>query len=270
MSAVTEFADIPLNSDDDVACNDARRLYTDLLAQNLDWTSLNKTQADQIKSIVKTFRAGAKKDHALSQHSLAVVCSAGHGIRQDVTEAHKLWLKASQQGLVKSMESLAQLLYTGRKSVKQDFTQAAKWWIVAAEAGSARSQHNLGSLYQNGQGVLKDRTAAVAWFQRSANQGFPEAQFALAQYHEHGVGGMPKSRAKALELYSLAAAKDFPQAQQHLERLSAKAESDATQVTAEMGTGGNGRRKSIVVAASIPDVYSPSASSLANEGGVLL
>lgn len=269
MSTVTEFADIRLSSDGDRACNEARRQYTELLDQNLDWTSLTKSQADQMKGVVKTLRAGASKDHPLSQHSLAVVCSAGHGIRQDVNEAYKLWVKAAQKGQVKSMESLAQLLYTGRKSVKPDHPQAAKWWIMAAEAGSARSQHNLGSLYQNGQGVLKDRTAAVAWFQRSANQGFPEAQFALAQYHEHGLGGLTKSRAKALELYSLASAKEFPQAQQHLERLSARAESDATRATAEMGTE-NGRRQSIAVTTSMSDDRSSNASSLANEGGVLL
>lgn len=269
MSAGAEFSDIRLSSDDDVACNEARRQYAELLDQNLDWTSLTKSQADQMKSIVKTLRAGANKDHALSQHSLAVVYSAGHGVRQDVNEAYKLWVKAAEQGQVKSMQSLAQLLYIGRKSVMQDYTQAAKWWIAAAEAGSARSQHNLGSLYQNGQGVLKDRTAAVAWFQRAANQGFPEAQFALAQYHEHGLGGLPKSRTKALELYSLAAAKNFSQAQEHLERLSARAESDATQAIAEIGSG-NGRRQSIAVTTSMPDTRSSSASSLANQGGTLL
>jgi hypothetical protein len=177
-----------------------------------------------MKGVVKILRTGANKGHALSQHSLAVVCSAGHGVRKDTNEAYKLWVKAAQQGLVKSMENLAHMLYSGDKSVKQDFAQAIKWWIMAAEAGSARSQNNVGSLYQNGQGVPKDKTAAMAWFQRAANQGFPEAQFALAQYHEHGFGGLPQSTAKARELYSLAAAKNVPKAQEYLERLSAEAE----------------------------------------------
>jgi len=132
------------------------------------------------------------------------------------------------------MESLAQLLHSGDKSVKQDFNEAVKWWIMAAEAGSARSQNNVGSLYQNGQGVPKDKTAAAAWFQRAVNQDFPEAQFALAQYHEHGFGGLPQSKTKTMELYSLAASKNIPKAQENLERLSAQAESVDMQATANI------------------------------------
>jgi len=91
------FSEVELLSDDDLACNDARRLYTELLAQNPNWNSLTKPQADQIKGVVKILRTTADKGHALSQHSLAVVCERGHGIRKDTNEAYKLWVKAAER-----------------------------------------------------------------------------------------------------------------------------------------------------------------------------
>ena len=41
----------------------------------------------------------------------------------------------------------------------------------ATELGDAEAQYNLGVMYDNGQGVVKDKDEAVNWYRRAAEQG---------------------------------------------------------------------------------------------------
>ena len=58
-----------------------------------------------------------------------------------------------------------------------------------AEAGHAWSQLYLGAAYENGlNGARKDMAAAARWYQLSAAQGIPFAQYNLAQMYATGTG----------------------------------------------------------------------------------
>src|SRR5262249_52017634 len=59
-------------------------------------------------------------------------------------------------------------------------------WRRAAEGGDARSQYGLGYLYQFGLGVSADDLEAKAWYQKAADQGEPNALFALGLIYEAG------------------------------------------------------------------------------------
>ena len=48
-----------------------------------------------------------------------------------------------------------------------------------AEKGCADSQNNLGFMYDNGQGVGQDYSAAMKWYRMAADQGHAEAQWSL-------------------------------------------------------------------------------------------
>lgn len=50
----------------------------------------------------------------------------------------------------------------------------------SARGGDAYAQLNLGAAYDNGIGVERDIDQALHWYQKSAEQGVPEAQFNLA------------------------------------------------------------------------------------------
>ena len=57
-----------------------------------------------------------------------------------------------------------------------------------AEQGDARAQFNLGLAYVNGQGVVKNMTLAVAWFEKAGQQGLADAQYALGSMYVTGRG----------------------------------------------------------------------------------
>ena len=49
-----------------------------------------------------------------------------------------------------------------------------------AEEGYPAAQYNFGICHLQGEGVLKDMTKAMSWFQQAAENGLPEAQYNLA------------------------------------------------------------------------------------------
>ena len=87
-----------------------------------------------------------------------------------------------------------------------------------AEGGDAKAQAELGSRYRDGNGVTKDASKAVFWWQKSAALANAEAQFELGVSHLYGEG-TPKDGAKALDLFRKAADQNHAHAQFALGRL---------------------------------------------------
>ena len=69
-----------------------------------------------------------------------------------------------------------------------DYATALKEWKPLAEQGDVEAQFNLGIMYQNGNGVLKDKTEAVKWYRLSAEQGYASAQYNLGVMYDEGNG----------------------------------------------------------------------------------
>ena len=55
--------------------------------------------------------------------------------------------------------------------MEQDKSKAVEWYAKAAEQGDADAQDNLGSCYENGDGVSQDKRKAVEWYIKAAEQG---------------------------------------------------------------------------------------------------
>ena len=85
-----------------------------------------------------------------------------------------------------------------------------------AESGNPESQSQLGVLYASGVGIAQDKTEAVRWYGKSAEQGFPLGQWNLAFMYLRGEGGVKEDPAKARELFQQAADKGFAPAQYDL------------------------------------------------------
>ncbi len=58
----------------------------------------------------------------------------------------------------------------------------------SANRGDARAQYALAKLYYNGEGVTKDLTKAVEWYQKAADQGDAKAQLSLGGLYYRGEG----------------------------------------------------------------------------------
>jgi TPR repeat protein len=65
--------------------------------------------------------------------------------------------------------------------------------LTTAEQGDAQAQYNLGIMYDNGQDVPQDYTAAASWYRKAAEQGHAQAQFNLGRTCREQSGHLRRS-----------------------------------------------------------------------------
>jgi TPR repeat protein len=78
-----------------------------------------------------------------------------------------------------------------------DYDTAVGKWQPLAKQGDAMAQFNLALLYHRGLGVPIDEAKAVAWYQKSAENGYTKAQEFLAAAYQEGWFGLPRDSLKA-------------------------------------------------------------------------
>lgn len=61
----------------------------------------------------------------------------------------------------------------------EKYSKALKLYIKAAEKGNIQAMYSMGTLYHNGQGVKKDDTQALQWYNKAAALGSEDAKKAL-------------------------------------------------------------------------------------------
>lgn len=112
-------------------------------------------------------------------------------------------LKQAERGEANAQYVLGRRYYYG-DGVIQDRTKAVAWQTRAANQGHATAQYVLGLLYLAGEGVDQDSQQAVVWISRSAELGSAEAQYALGMMYQNGED-VPRDSQKARELFVKAA-----------------------------------------------------------------
>jgi hypothetical protein len=74
-----------------------------------------------------------------------------------------------------------------------------------AEQGDAKAQFALGTMYRDGQGVVRDYTEALRWWRKAAEQGIVDAQYALGNIYAGG-SGIARDNILAYMWYNIATA----------------------------------------------------------------
>lgn len=104
-----------------------------------------------------------------------------------------------------------------------DYIKALSILRPLAEKGNARAQYYLGILYDEGKGLMQDKTEAQRWFEKAhegwrkrAEKRFAEAQEGLGTLYETGRGGVPKDYKQALKWYRKAAELGYAEAEASL------------------------------------------------------
>jgi uncharacterized protein len=100
------------------------------------------------------------------------------------------------------------ILYATGKGVPQDYVAALAWYQRAAQNGSVSALNNIATLHFHGLGVPQSYEEAVKWLRLAVKQGDAAAQNRLGAMYEDGRG-VPKSTHDAFELFSLAAAQGY-------------------------------------------------------------
>ncbi len=118
--------------------------------------------------------------------------------------------------LADSDDALAQgiigIMYYEGYGIEQDKTKAVEWYRKAAEQGYATAQCNLGYMYENGYGIEQDKTKAVEWYRKAAEQGYAGGQCNLGYMYENGYG-IEQDKTKAVEWYRKAAEQGYARGQ---------------------------------------------------------
>jgi uncharacterized protein len=97
-------------------------------------------------------------------------------------------------------------MYHSGKGVPKDYAEAVKWLLKAAEQGYADAQLAVAIAYHIGEGVSQDDAEAVKWLRKAAEQGYAEAQYHLAKMYSEGQG-VPQDNTEAIKWYRKAAEK---------------------------------------------------------------
>ena len=92
-----------------------------------------------------------------------------------------------KKGYAPAQHNLATMYAIGN-GVERNFSEALKWFQKAAEQGIAESQFSLGLAYLKGDGVNQNLKEAAKWYQMAAEQGLARAQNGLAEMYNEGEG----------------------------------------------------------------------------------
>jgi TPR repeat protein len=107
------------------------------------------------------------------------------------------------------------LYYLNGRGVKADPKKAVIWFKKAAAQGNHLAEHELGEIYSFGMGVKRSQPEAVRWYKKAADAGFALSQFALGRklMVDIGEAGVPKNTTEGARLLTLSAEQGYPQAQ---------------------------------------------------------
>ena len=99
----------------------------------------------------------------------------------------------------------------------KDTKEAALWYEKSAEQGNPKAQFRLGKMYAQ----AHENTQAFAWYCKAAEQGEADAQYDLGEAYLSGSAwyGAPMDYARAVEWLKKAAEQGHGLAQKHLELL---------------------------------------------------
>ena len=82
----------------------------------------------------------------------------------------------------------------------RDSSQAARWLRLAANQGHPQAQYAIGILYAKGRGIPKSLPAAATWIKKAAWQGHLKAQFKMGIICALGRG-VPLDPGQALKWF---------------------------------------------------------------------
>jgi TPR repeat protein len=96
-----------------------------------------------------------------------------------------------------------------------DPAQRLAYFQRGAQAGDPEAELQLAILYAKGEGVAQDYAIAATWFRAAAEQGLPRAQYDLGVLYDRGRG-VPADPVQAVSWYLKAAEGKYPLAQYNL------------------------------------------------------
>lgn len=108
--------------------------------------------------------------------------------RDDRRRPVEQYISLAEYGYVKIQMQLTYDYQHGLRHLNCDKTEAVKWYRKAAEQGCTEGQYQLALCYERGCGVAQDYTKAAQWYLLAAEQGHLGSCRKLAVYYRRGYG----------------------------------------------------------------------------------
>jgi TPR repeat protein len=102
---------------------------------------------------------------------------------KDYALAEKNLLIAAEAGNADAQTALGQMYLLGNQGPPQDLAKALSWSQKGADQGNAMAVMNLGIMYRNGQGVVKDISKAMTFFETASAAGQMKASRYIGLIH---------------------------------------------------------------------------------------
>jgi len=150
--------------------------------RELGWDYQNgKGVEKNLEKAVLWYRKAAEQEHADAQNDMGVMYENGWGVEKDNVQALAWFRKAAERKLAIAQMNIGRFHYYGKGGLQKSFQAAAAWYWKAAENGNAKAQFLFGAMYEKGEGVNEDLGEALAWYKKSAAQGYKEAKNRLVE-----------------------------------------------------------------------------------------
>ena len=148
--------------------------------------------------VVNWNEKAAAQNYPPAQYELATIYRTGcPGVAVNLEKVLELLTEAAspnpdlvspyKKGYAPAQHDLA-TMYSRGDGVNRDHTEAVKWYQMAAEQGDADSQFSLGLAYHDGKGKNIDGKEAIKWYRMAAQQGHAAAQNSLSTIYNDGTG----------------------------------------------------------------------------------
>lgn len=138
--------------------------------------------SDRVRDLLEK----AKTGDASAQFLVGNAFDSGRGATRDGKEAMRWYMAAADQGHAEAQNSVGSGLQAEKK-----YSEALVWYEKAAAQNHALATNNLAYLYDLGLGVAQDRQRAFSLYSRSADLGWAEAMWNLANMYGAGQLGQP-------------------------------------------------------------------------------
>ena len=142
----------------------------------------------------------AKSGDAEAQFRIASAYDSGRGAPRNGAKAMEWYLMAANNGMAEAQNSVG----SGRQSEKK-YEEALVWYTKAADQNHPLAINNLAYLYDLGLGVKQDRRKGFELYLKSANLGWAEAMWNLANMY--GAGNIGEKDLYSACVWSLRAKK---------------------------------------------------------------
>jgi TPR repeat protein len=129
----------------------------------------------------------AEMGEPLAQMHLGCLYASDYFSKRSMETAIHWFNQAEVHGCRVSAYNLALIYFSGMGGIERDLDKAAKYGLKAAKQGFDEAQYLVGLMYENGEGLPENPAEAFHWYELSASQNNPKAQFATGFILYHGI-----------------------------------------------------------------------------------